>query len=77
MDSLCAEQEKVMIRLEKSGVQGDLGPLMNEEQDPQVWLDEPGSPVASRSAAVMWQLTPEFINPFLAGLDAAPHRAGV
>jgi len=46
LDSLCAEQEKVLIRLEKSGAQGDLGPVMNEEQDPQVWLDEPGSPVA-------------------------------
>jgi glycerol transport system substrate-binding protein len=46
LDSLCAEQEAVLIRLEKSGVQGDLGPKMNEEQDPQIWLDEPGSPVA-------------------------------
>jgi glycerol transport system substrate-binding protein len=46
LDSLCAEQEKVLIRLEKAGVQGDIGPLMNEEQDPQVWLDAPGAPVA-------------------------------
>ena len=46
LDSLCAEQEKVLIRLEKSGAQGDLGPVMNEEKDPQFWLDEPGSPVA-------------------------------
>ena len=46
LDSLCAEQEKVMARIEKSGVQGDLGPKMTEEQDPLVWLDEPGSPVA-------------------------------
>ena len=46
MDSLCAEQEKVMARIEKSGVQGDIGPKMNEEKDAQFWLDEPGSPVA-------------------------------
>ncbi len=46
LDNLCAEQEKVLIRIEKSGVQGDLGPKMNEEQDPQIWLDAPGSPVA-------------------------------
>ncbi|WP_413687705.1 carbohydrate ABC transporter substrate-binding protein [Rhodobacter sp. Har01] len=46
LDALCAEQEKVLIRLEKAGVQGDIGPKMNEEQDPQVWLDAPGSPVA-------------------------------
>ncbi len=46
LDALCAEQEKVLSRIEKSGVQGDIGPLMNEEQDPQIWLDEPGSPVA-------------------------------
>lgn len=45
LDALCADQEKVMERIEKSGVQGDLGPKLNERQDPQVWLDEPGSPV--------------------------------
>jgi len=27
-------------------VQGDIGPKMNEPQDPQYWLDQPGSPVA-------------------------------
>lgn len=46
LDALCAEQEKVMARIEKSGVQGDIGPKMNDEQDAQVWLDAPGSPVA-------------------------------
>ena len=46
LDSLCAEQEKVLARIEKAGVQGDIGPKMNDEQDPQIWLDAPGSPVA-------------------------------
>jgi glycerol transport system substrate-binding protein len=46
LDSLCAEQEKVLARIEKSGVQGDIGPKLNEEKDPQEWLDAPGSPVA-------------------------------
>ena len=46
LDSLCAEQEKVLARLERSGVQGDLGPKLNEEKDPQEWLDAPGAPVA-------------------------------
>ncbi|MBL8561489.1 MAG: carbohydrate ABC transporter substrate-binding protein [Gemmobacter sp.] len=44
MDSLCAEQEKVLERLERAGVQGDLGPKMNEEQDAQYWFDQPGAP---------------------------------
>lgn len=44
MDALCAEQEKVLERLERAGVQGDLGPKLNEEQDPQVWFDAPGAP---------------------------------
>ena len=44
LDALCADQEKVLIRLERSGVQGDLGPVMNEEVDPQVWFDAPGAP---------------------------------
>ncbi|MFN3576424.1 MAG: carbohydrate ABC transporter substrate-binding protein, partial [Tabrizicola sp.] len=46
LDALCAEQEKVLERLERSGVQGDIGPKLNEPQDPQVWLDAPGAPVA-------------------------------
>ena len=46
LDALCAEQEKVMARIERSGVQGDIGPKLNDEQDPQVWLDAPGAPVA-------------------------------
>jgi glycerol transport system substrate-binding protein len=46
LDALCAAQEEVMERLERAGVQGDIGPLMNEPQDPQVWLDAPGAPVA-------------------------------
>jgi glycerol transport system substrate-binding protein len=50
LDALCAEQEKVLERIERAGVQGDIGPKMNEEQDPQVWLDAPGSPVAKLSA---------------------------
>ncbi len=37
MDSLCAEQEKVMARIEKSGVQGDIGPKMADEHDLAYW----------------------------------------
>ncbi len=44
MDSLCAEQEKVLARLERAGVQGDLGPKLNEEMDAQYWFDQPGAP---------------------------------
>jgi glycerol transport system substrate-binding protein len=33
MDSLCAEQEAVMARLERAGVQGDIGPKLAEEHD--------------------------------------------
>ena len=46
LDSLCAEQEKVLERLERAGVQGDLGPKLNEEQEASYWLEQPGSPVA-------------------------------
>ena len=37
MDSLCAEQEKVMERLERAGIQGDIGPKMAEEHDLEWW----------------------------------------
>ena len=46
LDALCEEQERVMERIERAGVQGDIGPLMNEPQDAQIWLDAPGAPVA-------------------------------
>ncbi len=44
LDALCAEQEAVLERLERSGVQGDLGPVLGEEMDPEFWLNEPGAP---------------------------------
>jgi glycerol transport system substrate-binding protein len=37
MDSLCAEQEKVMARIERAGVQGDIGPKLAEEHDIDYW----------------------------------------
>jgi glycerol transport system substrate-binding protein len=37
MDNLCAEQEKVMERIERSGVQGDIGPKMAEVHDLAYW----------------------------------------
>ena len=46
LDALCEQQERVLERLERAGVQGDIGPKLNEEQDAQYWLDQPGSPVA-------------------------------
>ncbi|MDH3599172.1 MAG: ABC transporter substrate-binding protein, partial [Candidatus Tectomicrobia bacterium] len=46
MDNLAREQDRVMARLERSGVQGDCGPKLNEEQDESHWLSQPGSPKA-------------------------------
>jgi glycerol transport system substrate-binding protein len=44
LDSLCEQQEQVLQRLQRAGVQGDLGPVLNEERDPEYWLSQPGSP---------------------------------
>ncbi|SMX45636.1 ABC transporter substrate-binding protein [Actibacterium lipolyticum] len=46
LDSLCAQQERVLERLERAGVQGDLGPKMNEEVSAEEWLSKPGAPKA-------------------------------
>ncbi|MEM1129300.1 MAG: ABC transporter substrate-binding protein [Pseudomonadota bacterium] len=46
LDALCADQESVLERLERAGVQGDLGPAMNDEQDPETWLSQAGAPKA-------------------------------
>ena len=41
LDALCADQEKVLIRLERAGVQGDLGPKMNDEMIRSTGLPSP------------------------------------
>lgn len=44
LDSLCQAQEKIMSRIERSGVQGAIGPKLNEQKDAAYWLAQPGSP---------------------------------
>ena len=44
LDALCQQQERVLGRLQRSGLQGDLGPKLNEERDASYWLEQPGSP---------------------------------
>ncbi len=39
MDALCAAQESVMSRLQRAGVQGDIGPKLNDEHDLKYWND--------------------------------------
>ena len=46
MDSLAEQQDKVLERLQRHGVQGACGPQLNEPRDPQYWLAQPGSPKA-------------------------------
>ena len=46
LDGLCADQEAVMERLERAGIQGDLGPKMNEKRDAEYWFNQPGAPFA-------------------------------
>lgn len=44
MDSLAAQQDRVLARLERAGVQGRCGPALNPESDPAQWLAKPGAP---------------------------------
>ncbi len=37
MDGLARDQDAIMARIQRSGVQGDLGPLMNPAKDPEYW----------------------------------------
>ena len=46
MDSLAKQQDKVLQRLERAGIQGECGPKLNKPQDPSIWLNLPGSPKA-------------------------------
>ncbi len=44
MDGLAQQQDRVLMRLERAGVQPTCGPKLNEERDAQYWLDQPGAP---------------------------------
>ena len=44
MDNLAREQDRVMERIERAGVQGECGPQLNEERDEEYWLAQPGAP---------------------------------
>ncbi len=44
LDTLCSDMEDVMSRLERAGVQGDLGPVLNDEESAEYWLEQPGAP---------------------------------
>ncbi|MEM1429708.1 MAG: ABC transporter substrate-binding protein, partial [Pseudomonadota bacterium] len=46
LDALCEDQEAVLERLERAGVQGELGPVMNDEMGADHWLGQAGSPKA-------------------------------
>jgi len=45
MDNLAREQDRVLQRLQRAGVQGDCGPKLNKK-DGDAWLKKPGSPKA-------------------------------
>ncbi len=44
MDALAKAQDRVMMRLERAGVQGTCGPKLGPERDPSYWLNRPGAP---------------------------------
>ena len=44
LTSLCTQQEQVLARLERAGVQGAIGPKLNDKRDPDYWLSQPGAP---------------------------------
>jgi glycerol transport system substrate-binding protein len=46
MNNLAEEQDKVLERIARSGVQGELGPKLNKKRDESYWLNKPGSPKA-------------------------------
>jgi len=47
LDNLAEQQDAIMARLERANLPV-CGPVLNEEQDPEFWLSQPGSPKAER-----------------------------
>lgn len=46
LNSLCKAQEKVLKRIQRAKIQGDIGPNLNKPKDESYWLSQPGSPKA-------------------------------
>ncbi|OZG73171.1 ABC transporter substrate-binding protein [Hahella sp. CCB-MM4] len=46
LDGLAQAQDRVLQRLERANVQGECGPKLNPEVDPNEWLNKAGSPKA-------------------------------
>ena len=46
LDNLAGDLDSIMARLARAGVFAVYAPNLNEERDPQEWLDEPGAPKA-------------------------------
>jgi glycerol transport system substrate-binding protein len=44
MDALCQAQEAVLQRLERAGVQGEIGPKLNPETSAEEWFKKGGAP---------------------------------
>ncbi len=44
MDTLAREQDEVLARLERIGIQGECGPQLNPESNADQWLGRPGAP---------------------------------
>ncbi|WP_404385218.1 ABC transporter substrate-binding protein [Caenispirillum salinarum] len=44
MDSLAQQQDDVMARLERAGIQGECGPQLNEPREAEYWLQQEGAP---------------------------------
>ncbi len=44
LDGLAEAQDSMMARLERANVQPQCGPKLNEPQDPEYWLSQPGAP---------------------------------
>ncbi|EKV27355.1 Glycerol-3-phosphate ABC transporter, permease protein UgpA [Caenispirillum salinarum AK4] len=44
MDNLAQQQDDVMARLERAGIQGECGPQLNEPREAEYWLQQEGAP---------------------------------
>ncbi len=49
MDTLAQQQDEVLARLERIGIQGDCGPKLNPEANAEEWLAQPGAPKSKLS----------------------------
>lgn len=74
LDNLAGDLDSIMSRLARANVFDTYAPHLNEERDPQYWLDQPGSPKAKLDDEMPQGTTVPYDEMMEAWMSAGSHE---